>query len=61
MPKADKGQPDKHRRDRRTSHEPESEDDRMVTDKEWEDLLEDAEAFKKKHDKTFRILSGRDE
>jgi hypothetical protein len=61
MPKADKGQSDKHRKDRRTSHEPESGDDRMVTDEEWEDLLEDAEAFKEKHDKTFRILSGRDE
>lgn len=61
MPKADKGQSDKHKEDRGTSHEPESRNDRMVTDEEWEELLEDAEAFKEEHDRTFRILSGRNE
>ena len=55
MPKTDHGE--SHKSDKHTSPDDRSAEDRMVTDNERADLIEDAKAFKSRHKKTFRILS----
>ena len=54
MPKTDKDQ-NESPSDRTSQNR--SKEGRMVTEEEHEALIEDAKAFKKEHDKTFRILS----
>jgi hypothetical protein len=65
MPKTEEGQSNKSRSKGHRSEEHPSPDTapseksegRFVTEKERADLIEDAKAFKKRHDRTFRILS----
>lgn len=59
MPKTDRGQSDKSRTG--TSNQVEKKEGRFATDEEWDEALEDAREFKKRHDKAFRILAGKDE
>lgn len=55
MPKTDRGQSNKPQK--QTSSEEGSQEGRMVTPDERADLIEDAKAFKRKHEKAFRSLS----
>lgn len=58
MPKTERGPFNES--ERHTSSDNRSDQDRMVTREEREDLIADANAFKKRHEKTFRILSEGD-
>lgn len=60
MPKTDHGDTSEEQTFSDTPPSRESEG-RFVTNDEWEELLEDAEAFKQKHEKAFRILAGKEE
>lgn len=60
MATTDRGASNKSESERPPSTDEASADSRVVTDTEREDLIEDAEAFRASHERTFQLLSGGD-
>ncbi len=60
MAPTDRGASNKYDSERLASTEETSADSRVLTDTEREDLIEDAKAFRKSHEKTFKLLSEGD-
>lgn len=60
MATTDQGASNKSECERPASDEETAANSRVVTDAEREDLIEDAKAFRKSHEKTFQLLSKGD-